>query len=413
MIKLISVGHVDHGKSTIFGRLLQEMGAIPPQKVEQLKRYCSDHGKRFEYAFLFDALKNEQEQGITIDIARIPFSYRNKKFLLLDAPGHTEFMKNMITGATQADAAFLVIDAQEGIKENSKRHGYFLSLLGITQITILINKMDLVGYKKETYEALVSSYKNTLKSLNLNPLAFIPMSGYEGDNLLTISKNTPWYSGPTLIEVIDKLNTPAGRSQMPFRMPIQDVYKFSSQENMKRILAGTIASGKIKLGDRVVFFPSRSVSRIKSLECFGEDLKEASSGKAIGLTLEDPLFNKRGELISIEGETPPAISQTLKVKVFWLGASSLQKNKKYFLKIHTAKVSFEIKEILSIFDPSSLSNKEEDVIEKNHAAECIFRLQQPISFDEMTEFSETNRFVIIDDYRIEGGGIILADLQEV
>ena len=411
MIKLISVGHVDHGKSTIFGRLLQEMGAIPPQKFEQLKKYCLDRDKRFEYAFLFDALKDEQEQGITIDIARIPFAYNNKKFLLLDAPGHTEFIKNMITGATQADAAFLVIDAQEGIKENSKRHGYFLSLLGISQITILINKMDLVEYKKEAYEDIVSSYKSILQSLNLNPLAFIPMSGYEGDNLLTLSNKTPWYSGPTLIEVIDQLKNTATHSQMAFRMPIQGVYKF----NAKRILAGTITSGKIKQGDRVVFSPSRSKTRVKSIECFGEQIDEASSGKAIGLTLEDPLFNRRGELASIDSEILPATSQTLKVKLFWLGASPLKKNKTYLLKIHTAKVSFEVEEILSIFDPSSLSNKEEGVVDKNHAAECILRLQQTISFDEAPEFSETNRFVIIDNYRIEGGGVILsakASLQE-
>jgi len=202
-MNIVIAGHVDHGKSTVTGRLLADTNSLPQGKLEEVKERCARNAKVFEYAFLIDALKDEQSQGITIDTARVFFKTKKRDYIILDAPGHIEFLKNMVTGASRAEAALLIIDAQEGIKENSRRHGYILSMLGIKQLSVVVNKMDLVSYNENIFERIVKDYSHFLSDININPLCFIPVSGIKGTNISKNNKDLAWYKGGTLVDVLD------------------------------------------------------------------------------------------------------------------------------------------------------------------------------------------------------------------
>jgi len=267
-MNIVIVGHVDHGKSTVIGRLLADTGSLPEGKLESVKEFCRKNARPFEYAFLLDALKDEQAQGITIDTARCFFKTNKRDYIIIDAPGHVEFLKNMVTGASRAEAALLVIDAKEGIKENSKRHGHIVSMLGIKQVVVLVNKMDLVGFDREVYEAIVSEFGEFLQKVNIRPINYIPISAFNGDNIAQRSRNTLWYDGPTVLEQLDGFVNKKENRQLPFRMPVQDIYKFTEEGDDRRIVAGTIISGSISVGDEVVFLPSNKKSVIKSIEGF-------------------------------------------------------------------------------------------------------------------------------------------------
>ncbi|MFH1968970.1 MAG: GTP-binding protein, partial [Verrucomicrobiota bacterium] len=216
-ISVVVVGHVDHGKSTLIGRLLADTNSLPQGKLEQVRTMCVRNAKPFEYAFLLDALKDEQSQGITIDTARCFFKTEKRRYIIIDAPGHIEFLKNMITGAARADAAFIVIDAEEGIKENSRRHGYMISMLGIGQVSVLVNKMDLVGYKEEIFNGIRKEYTDFLGRLNVHAVSFIPISAFKGVNVVSPSDRTPWYRGMTVLEQFDAFEKGDVRDSLPFR----------------------------------------------------------------------------------------------------------------------------------------------------------------------------------------------------
>ncbi|HSE57431.1 MAG TPA: GTP-binding protein, partial [Nitrospiraceae bacterium] len=251
-LNIVIVGHVDHGKSTLVGRLYADTGSLPDGKLEKVQAICRQQGKEFEYAFLFDAFLEEQEQGITIDTARTFFSWKNRQYIIIDAPGHKEFLKNMVSGAARAEAALLLIDAHEGVKEQSKKHGYLLSLLGVKQVAVVVNKMDLAGYSQDTFARIEQEYSEFLAQLKVKPQRFIPVSAKLGDNIAQPSGNMPWYSGPTVLQTLESFTKETAREQQPLRFPVQDVYKFDA----RRILAGRIASGILKVGDRLLFSPS-------------------------------------------------------------------------------------------------------------------------------------------------------------
>jgi bifunctional enzyme CysN/CysC len=241
-LHIVIVGHVDHGKSTVIGRLLADTGSLPEGKLDQVRAMCARNARPFEYAFLLDALKNEQAQGITIDTARCFFKTARRDYILNDAPGHIEFLKNMVTGAARAEAALLVIDANEGIQENSKRHGYMASMLGIKQVAVLVNKMDLVDYSEDVFRYIREEYLAFLSRLGVEPVAFIPISAREGINMTAVSPETPWYGGPSVLEQIDAFTPASDRRGKPFRMPVQDIYKFTAEGDDRRIVVGTVSS---------------------------------------------------------------------------------------------------------------------------------------------------------------------------
>lgn len=260
-MNIVIVGHVDHGKSTIIGRMLADTDSLPSGKLEQVREKCRRNSKPFEYAFLLDALKDEQEHGITIDSARCFFKTEKRNYILIDAPRHIEFLKNMVTGAARAETALLVIDANEGIKENSKRHGYLLSMLGIKQLCVLINKMDLVDYDNKIYDEIVKEYSEFLNKINIKPSHFIPVSGINGENIVNKSENMSWYNGKSVLEALDGFTSLGLPEDKPFRMPVQGVYKFTKYGDDRRIIAGAIETGSLNVGDEVLFYPPGNKSK--------------------------------------------------------------------------------------------------------------------------------------------------------
>jgi bifunctional enzyme CysN/CysC len=408
-MNIVVVGHVDHGKSTVIGRLLADTGSLPQGKLEQVQAQCERNARPFEYAFLLDALKDEQAQGITIDTARCFFKTALRDYIIIDAPGHVEFLKNMVSGAARAEAALLVIDAHEGIAENSRRHGYLVSMLGIRQLVVLVNKMDLIDFDNQRYDALVKEYSAFLKRLGLVPKAFVPISARNGDCLVNRSVTMPWYTGSAVVEIIDALEKKPSVDNKDFRMPVQDIYKFTEHNDERRIVAGTVESGSIAVGERVVFLPSGKRTTIASLESFNAAPGTiAHSGAAIGFTLTDELYVKRGELMCRADAPPPIVAARFRANIFWMGGAPLVAHKKYKLKIATAKVPVRLLEVVSCIDATeltSVSGKQQ--VDRHDVAECIFETVKPIAFDAVADIEATGRFVIVDNYDIAGGGIIL------
>jgi len=408
-MNIIFVGHVDHGKSTVIGRLLAETNALPKGKLEKIKSFCERNAKPFEYAFLLDALSDEQAQGITIDIARCFFKTSKRKYLILDAPGHIEFLKNFVTGATNAEAAFLIIDANEGIQENTTRHAYMLSLLGIKQIVILINKMDLMNYAQPVFDEIKSQVDSYLKKINVEPVGYIPVSGRQGDNIASLSNKTPWYLGPTTLETLDKFNMQLIDEKQPFRMHVQDVYKFTNSGDNRRIIVGQINSGTIRVGDKVIFHPTGKLSTIKTIEVFNAPpCFSARMNQSIGLTLHEQIYIKRGDVISILNQSEPMIASILKVSLFWLGKNPLKLGKIYWFKLGTSKTKVVVDRINHVLNTSSLEViKDTTEIKANQVGECILKLFTPIAYDNVSVNIAMGRFVLVDRYDITGGGIIV------
>jgi bifunctional enzyme CysN/CysC len=413
-MNIVIVGHVDHGKSTIVGRLLTDTGSLPEGKLEQVRMNCERNSKPFEYAFLIDALKDEQSQGITIDSARVFFKTRNRKYTIIDAPGHIEFLKNMVTGASRAEAALLVIDAAEGVQENSRRHGTMLSMLGIQQVVVLINKMDLVGYRKKVYDGIVKEYSRFLQELRIQPLSYIPVSGREGDTIVTIGSAMPWYQGATVLDVLDTFKKEELPIAKPFRMPVQDVYKFTKLGDSRRIVAGTVVTGSVNVGDEVVFYPSGKRSRVKSIEAFhAPERRGVGAGVATGLIFEEQIYVTRGEVAAKTGDPHPKVTTRLRTNLFWLGKEPLAMKKDYFLKLGTAKVPFRVEEIVRVMDASNLNTyPKKEKVDRHEIAECVLKCNRAIAFDITEESALTSRFVIVDEYEISGGGIVRESLDD-
>ena len=412
-MNIVFVGHVDHGKSTVVGRLLADTGSLPDGKLEQVRSRCERENQPFEYAYLIDALKEEQAQSITIDAARVFFQSENRHYIIIDAPGHIEFIKNMVTGASRAEAAILVIDAHEGVQENSRRHGYLLWMLGIRQIVILINKMDLVNYDQKVFESVKNEYTQFLNELGVEPMFFIPVSGKEGDNVAGLSQNTSWYTDETVLQALDTFKKASPPVDMPFRMPVQDIYKFTQFGDARRIVTGSISSGKVSIGDRVIFYPSGKISRVKAFEAFAADPPtEMSSGYSSGFTLTKQIYIQRGEIACKVEDPAPQVSKRIRVSLVWLGEKPMIPQKQYHLKLGSAKVRCQIESIDKIIDASDYSTEEKDRIEHHDVAQCILTLHSPLAFDLSETLSDTSRFVIVDDYEIRGGGIVLEALSD-
>jgi bifunctional enzyme CysN/CysC len=406
-MNIVIVGHVDHGKSTVIGRLLADTGSLPEGKLDQVRRNCELNAKPFEYAFLLDALKDEQAQGITIDTARCFFKTAKRHYIIIDAPGHIEFLKNMITGAARAEAALLVIDAYEGVRENSRRHGFMLSLLGISQIVVLVNKMDLAGYRREVFEQIQAEYRQFLQQINVEPLAFIPISAREGDNLAFKSERMDWYQGPFVLELIDEFQKEKIKEEQPFRFPVQDIYKFTEAQDDRRIFAGTVETGWVRVGEEVIFLPSQKRSRILSIEGFNvPETAEIAAGNATGFTLETQVYIKPGEIMCRVGDRLPHVATSFKANIFWMGRHPMVTGKKYKMKLVTHRATVYLQKIERVLDASNLNSDQKNQIDRHDVAECILQTIKPIAFDLSRELEATGRFVIIDNYEIVGGGII-------
>jgi bifunctional enzyme CysN/CysC len=410
---IVVVGHVDHGKSTVVGRILADSGSLPDGKLAQVRALCARTSKPFEYAFLLDALADERDQGITIDAARVFFTSARRAYVIIDAPGHVEFLKNMVTGASRADAALLVVDAREGVQENSRRHATMLAMLGVGQVAVLINKMDLVGWSQPAFNAIVSELQEFLDRVPIKAAAYLPVSGREGVNLVTRSSATPWYLGPTVLEVLDAFTAPLAPAAAPFRMAVQDVYRFTNFADDRRIVAGAIDSGTLRVGDEVVFYPAGKRARVQSLERFNRPASaSAAAGEAAGFTLDPQIYITRGDLAARAGEPPPLVATRLRVNLFWLGRAPLVPHKDYVLRLGTARVPMRVERVEQVLDAATLATADRAEVARNEVAECVLALGRPIALDVHADHAQTGRFVVIDDYEIRGGGIVREALPD-
>jgi bifunctional enzyme CysN/CysC len=478
-MKIVIVGHVDHGKSSLIGRLFYETDSLPDGKFEAITASCKKRGMPFEWSFLLDALQSERDQGITIDTTQIWFKTERRDYVIIDAPGHKEFLKNMISGAASADAAILLIDAKEGVREQSKRHGYLLHLLGIRQIAVAVNKMDLVDYSQERFEEIKAEYTAYLESVGVTPSCFIPISAREGVGITpeqssVVSRQSSEKNGTdnrllttdnsTILEALDAFTPTAPLTDMPLRLPVQDVYKFDE----RRILAGRIESGSLQVGDELLFSPSNKRTTITSIEQWPTPdtaPQKASAGQSVGITLQDQLFIERGEMIS-HVEDAPLLSNLFHANIVWLGDNPLREGNFYKIKLQNAELHAEVRSIDQVLDTDTLKRvsplplgevaEQSDAGEGEESAEGVkvlecsdnqpntatpqhlntssnphpkseistspngrgveiprhgvgevtFRVRGMAALDDHADNPKTGRFVIIEDYDVVGGGII-------
>lgn len=402
-LHIVIVGHVDHGKSTFVGRLLYETGALPPEKVEQVRQVSERRGQRMEWAFLLDAFQAERDQGITIDVSRIVFKTDFRPYVIIDAPGHKEFIKNMVTGAADAEAALLIVDASEGVQEQTRRHAYLLHLLGIEQVLVVVTKMDLVGFSEWRFREIESEITRYLGGLGIEPQRVVPISAQTADNITTRSTAMPWYSGPAALDVLDRLQPRQVPRLLPMRMPVQDVYRFDA----RRLIAGRVEAGTLGVGDELLFSPSGKTARVASIEGWNvsEPPTGASAGQSIALTLDQQIFVERGEVASHVVD-PPKLTNVFRGRLFWFGARPLTVGQSLKLRVATADHMATVQAIESIIDPETLAHRESRHVERNEVAEVVLRTRGLIPLDEARDSPRTGRFVLIDDYRIVGGGII-------
>src|SRR5262249_43300095 len=331
-VRIVIVGHVDHGKSTLVGRLLHETGSLPEGKLDILKAVSARRGMPFEWSFLLDALQTERDQGITIDTTQIRFRTGSRDIVLIDAPGHAEFLRNMITGASQADGAVLIIDALEGVRDQTRRHGYLLHLLGIKQVAVVVNKMDRGDFAQARFKAISDEISAHLTGLGVTPSAVIPISARDGDGVASRTPRIAWYRGPTVVEALDALEPARPLAALPLRLPVQAIYKFDD----RRIIAGRIESGDLAEGDEIVIMPAGKLARVRAVERWpAASLKaKQGAGQSIGITLDRELFVERGDIVAHVGKSPSDTSR-LRARIFWLHDKPLAKGDQLLVRLGT------------------------------------------------------------------------------
>jgi bifunctional enzyme CysN/CysC len=407
-LKIVIVGHVDHGKSTLVGRLFHDTGTLPEGKIEAVRAMCEKRGMPFEWAFLLDALQAERDQGITIDVSQIFFRTALRNYVLIDAPGHREFVKNMITGAAQAEAAVLVVDAREGVQEQTRRHAYLVHLLGIHQIVVAINKMDMVQYAEARFQKVAADIRDYFADLGLDlqHTLMIPVVARDGDNIVSGSQHMRWYDGPTLERALDELQPPVTSLELPLRLPVQDVYKFDD----RRIIAGRIESGFLRKGDTLLFSPSNKKARVASIEAWNAEdpVMATRAGQSIGVTLDEQIFVERGEIVSLE-TNPPMLTNVFRGRIFWLGREPLVPGTRYKMKLCTGEYQVEVEKIERVIDVQDLGSNEQNHVERNAIAEVVLRSRRTLALDPFDHNMYTGRFVLVENYDIVGGGLINMD----
>jgi bifunctional enzyme CysN/CysC len=403
VLKIVFVGHVDHGKSTLIGRILHDTNSRPEGKVAAIRKACVEEGMEFEYAFVLDALLEEQAQNITIDTTQIPFRTAKRRYVIIDAPGHKEFLKNMITGAANADTAVLVIAANEGVREQSRRHAYLLTLLGVRQIVVVVNKMDLVQYSAERFSSIETECRAFLSTLGLEAETFIPTSAKQGENVAAAARAMPWYSGPTVLAALDQLETGGLPDNQPLRFCVQDVYRFDE----RRIIAGRVESGALKVGDEIVFSPANKSAMIASMESWNAPPPDrAVAGDSAGITLREQIFVERGYVGSHQIDAPIETNR-IHADVFWMVSAPLRKGASYTLRVATQEVRCQVVAIEQVMDSATLeiTSGERDVA-RNEVARVTLQTRAPLVVDNHNRIAHLGRFVLVENGRICGGGTI-------
>ncbi len=401
-LAIVIVGHVDHGKSTLIGRLLHDTGALPEGKVAALQEASRKRGMPFEWSFVMDALKVERDQGITIDTTRMRFRTERRDYVIIDAPGHAEFLKNMLTGAAAAEAAILVVDVIEGMSEQTRRHAFLLKLLGIREIVVAINKMDRCGYAKNAFDSVSRSVVDYLAGLELAAAAMIPISARNGDMIAHRSVPPSWYDGPTVLQALDALAGAPSETDRPLRLPVQDVYKFDD----RRIIVGRIDSGRLRVGDRLRFSPGERSARIATIESWGaQPAVTAVAGQSIGLTLDEDIFVERGQVASAPDTAPPAASR-LKLRLFHFGHTPLQPGDAVKLQIGLAEQAATVEAVESVIDINDLTRRDAAAIARNDIADIVVYCRMPIAVETAAQGRHLGRGILRRGYQIVAGFLL-------
>jgi phosphoadenylyl-sulfate reductase (thioredoxin) len=408
LVRIVIVGHVDHGKSTLIGRLLHETKSLPDGKLEALKAVSSRRGKPFEWSFLLDALQTERAQGITLDTSQIRFRTAGRDIVLIDAPGHAEFLRNMITGAAQADAALLIIDASEGVRDQTRRHGYLLHLLGINQVAVIINKMDRVGFDEVRFHEVEADIVSDLSRFGLAATAIIPICARNGDGVARRTPSLAWYDGPTVLDVLDRFSPAKPPPDLPLRIPVQAIYKFDD----RRIIAGRIETGRIEVGDTVAIMPRGATARVRSIEAWPSPIdsqtpRTARAGRSVGLLLDREVFIDRGDVISTV-EAPATAGDILWARVFWLHKEPLTVGASINVRVGMSESVGTVVSIDNAVDPAEISPTGATAIAQNHVGEIEIALSQLIAVDTHVANPRTGRLVLDRAGIIAGGGLVLA-----
>ncbi len=399
-LNLAVIGHIDHGKSTLVGRLLFETGAVPAHIIEKYKEEAKAKGKEsFVFAWVMDSLKEERDRGITIDVAHQRFDTAKYYFTIVDCPGHRDFVKNMITGASQADAAILVCAAKEGVQAQTKEHVFLARTLGINQLIIALNKMDEVNYDKARYDQVKADLGNLLKMVGYKPddMHFIPTSAFKGDNLAKPSENTKWYTGPTLLAALDTLKEPEKPVSLPLRIPVQDSYTISG---IGTVPVGRVETGKMKPGDKVIFMPAKAVGEVKSIEMHHQEIKEALPGDNIGWNVRgvEKKDIRRGDVCG-HTDKPPTVAEEFTAQIVILQhPSAVTAGYTPVLHCHTAQVAGTITAILKKLDPKTGQAVAEkpDFIQAGDAAIVTIKPTKPLCIEKVKEIPQLGRFAIRD-----------------
>jgi bifunctional enzyme CysN/CysC len=406
-LPIVIAGQVDHGKSTLIGRLLHDTGSLPDGKVAALEEASRRRGMPFEWSFVMDALKAERDQGITIDTARIRFKSERRDYVIIDAPGHAEFLRNMLTGAAAAEAAILVVDVIEGMSEQTRRHAFLLKLLGLRELIVVVNKMDRCAYDRATFDALAVVVRAYLAELGLEPAAVIPISARDGDGIVRRTAPLAWYAGPTMLEALDGLEGLPGAADRPLRFPVQDVYKFDD----RRIIVGRIDAGRLRVGDRLCFSPGERVARIASIEGWNAPpTVTAAAGQSIGLTLDEEIFVERGQVASAEGIAPP-IARRLKLRLFHFGRQPLAAEDEVKLQVGMAERVATIESIERVIDVNDLTGRSATAIGRNDVADLVVVCRTPVAVDEGADGGALGRCILRRGHDIVASALIEAALD--
>jgi bifunctional enzyme CysN/CysC len=398
LLRFITCGSVDDGKSTLIGRLLYDSKMIFEDQLAALEsdsKRNGTQGDEIDFALLVDGLAAEREQGITIDVAYRFFTTEKRKFIVADTPGHEQYTRNMVTGASTADLAVILIDARKGMLQQTRRHSYLVHLLGIRHVVLAVNKMDLVGYDETTYEHIVADYRAFAQSIGIKQFTAIPISGFKGDNITAASDNTPWYAGPSLIQHLETVEVDAAAAQAaPFRMPVQWV----NRPNLDfRGFAGQIASGAIHPGDAVRIVPSGKTSTVTRIVTFDGDLNEAVAGQSVTLTLADEVDCSRGDLIATAGD-PPQASDQFRATFVWMDEEALKPGRGYWLKLGTQLVTAAIQPPEYEIDVNSLEHLAAKTLGLNAIGVAEFATDRPIAFEPYGTNRQLGGFILIDKF---------------
>lgn len=395
LLRLLTAGSVDDGKSTLIGRLLFDSKKLYEDHLQALERdskRVGHAGDEIDYALLLDGLKAEREQGITIDVAYRYFSTNKRKFIIADTPGHEQYTRNMVTGASTANLAIILIDARKGVITQTKRHTFIVSLLGIKHVVLAVNKMDLMDYKKEVFDNICDDYRNFITSLDIPDVNFIPLSALKGDNVVDISNRMPWYHGKSMLEFLETIHISSDRNFSDFRFPVQYVNRPSLDF---RGFAGRMASGIIKKGDPVMALPSRQTSRVKEIVTYDGSREEAFPPQSVTLTLEDEIDVSRGEML-VHPDNLPKVERHFEAHLVWMDEKAMKPETQFYLKHNTNTTKARIDKIRYKIDVNTLQKSEIDHFELNEIGRVVLTTVKPIFFDPYKKNHGTGSFVLID-----------------